>query len=156
MRFDNNFAEQVKTSVDIVRVISEYVRLRKVGANYVGLCPFHTENTPSFHVHQSRQFYHCFGCHAGGDVFKFVQSMERITFPESLKLLAEKYGIPMPRSAVTGELDSTARERLALLGINQKATQVFKHQLRNGSEGKQALKYLKERGLTEETIEKFD
>ena len=74
MKFNNNFAEQVKAAVDIVRVISEYVRLRKAGANYVGLCPFHSENTPSFHVHQAQQFYHCFGCNAGGDVFKFIQS----------------------------------------------------------------------------------
>ena len=142
--------------MDIVRVISEYVRLRKAGVNYVGLCPFHAENSPSFHVHQARQFYHCFGCNAVGDVFKFVQSIERITFPESLKLLAEKYGIPLTESNFKGGLDSAARERLTLLDINQNATKVFKHQLRNSNEGKQALKYLQERGLTEETIEKFD
>jgi DNA primase len=100
--FDNNFAEQVKAAVDIVRVISEYVRLRKAGANYIGLCPFHSEKTPSFYVHPTRQFYHCFGCKAGGDVFKFVQSMERITFPETLKLLAEKYGIPCLRPIFGG------------------------------------------------------
>ena len=104
MKFNNNFAEQVKAAVDIVRVISEYVRLRKAGANYVGLCPFHSENTPSFHVHQAQQFYHCFGCNAGGDVFKFIQSVERITFPESLKFLAEKYGIPMPKADFSKEL----------------------------------------------------
>jgi len=156
MRFDNSFAEQVKTSVDIVRVISEYVRLRKAGANYIGLCPFHSEKSPSFHVHQSRQFYHCFGCKAGGDVFKFIQSMERITFPESLKLLAEKYGIPLPKSDLRGDLDPGAKERLALLEINQKAAQLFKNQLRTTPEGRQAQNYLRSRGLTEETIDKFE
>ena len=156
MKFNNNFAEQVKAAVDIVRVISEYVRLRKAGANYVGLCPFHSENTPSFHVHQAQQFYHCFGCNAGGDVFKFIQSVERITFPESLKFLAEKYGIPMPKADFSKEQDSTAKERLTLLDINQKATKVFKHQVRHSSEGKQALQYLMERGLSEKTIDKFD
>ena len=154
--FDNNFAEQVKAAVDIVRVISEYVRLRKAGANYIGLCPFHSEKTPSFYVHPTRQFYHCFGCKAGGDVFKFVQSMERITFPETLKLLAEKYGIPLPKTESRGDLDPGTKERLALLEINQKATQFFRNQLRTTPEGRQALNYLKSRGLNEETIDKFE
>ncbi len=156
MRFDSGFADQVKSSVDIVRVISEYVRLHKSGPNYIGLCPFHSEKTPSFHVHSTRQFYHCFGCKAGGDAFKFVQSMERITFPEALKLLAEKFGIPLPRTDLRGDLDPVAKERLALLEINQKATQFFRNQLRTSSEGKQALAYLSSRGVTEETISEFD
>ena len=156
MKFDNSFAEQVKASVDIVRVVSDYVRLRKVGANYMGLCPFHSEKTPSFYVHPSRQLYHCFGCKAGGDVLKFVQSMERITFPESLRLLAEKHGIPLPKSDVRGELDPAAKERLALLEINQRAAQLFKNQLRTSPEGRQAQNYLKSRGLTEETIDRFE
>jgi DNA primase len=156
MRFDSGFAEQVKASVDIVRLISEYVRLRKSGANYIGLCPFHSEKTPSFYVHSSRQFYHCFGCKAGGDVFRFVQSMERITFPETLKLLAEKFGIPLPTSDLRGELDPAAKDRLALLEINQKATQFFRNQLRTSAEGKQALEYLTSRGITDETIDQFD
>jgi DNA primase len=154
--FDNNFAEQVKAAVDIVRVVSEYVRLRKAGANYIGLCPFHSEKTPSFYVHPTRQFYHCFGCKAGGDVFKFVQSMERITFPETLKLLAEKHSIPLPKTDFRGDPDPATKERLALLEINQKATQFFRNQLRATPEGRQALNYLKSRGLAEETIDKFD
>jgi DNA primase len=156
MRFDNRFAEQVKASVDIVRLISEYVRLRKSGTNYIGLCPFHSEKTPSFYVHAGRQFYHCFGCKASGDVFKFIQSMERLTFPESLKLLAEKCGIPLPQADLKGELDPSAKERSALLEINQRATQFFKSQLRTSPEGRQALSYLASRGIGEETIDRFD
>jgi DNA primase len=156
MTFDNSFVDQIKNSVDIVRVISEYVRLRKSGANYSGLCPFHSEKTPSFHVHSGRQLYHCFGCHAGGDVFKFIQSIERITFPETLKLLAEKCGIALPRSDFGGELEQTAKERLALFDVNDRAARIFRSQLHNSSEGKQALNYLKERGVTEEMIDRFE
>ena len=93
-----DFAEQVKSSVDIVRVVGEYVRLRKASASrYVGLCPFRTGKTPSFGVHAVHQFYKCFGCGAGGDVFKFVMEIEQISFYEALKLLAERNGIPMPK-----------------------------------------------------------
>ncbi len=156
MKFESGFLDQVKSAVDIVRVVSEYVRLRKSGANYIGLCPFHTEKTPSFHIHQARQFFRCFGCDAAGDVFTFVQTIERITFPEALKFLAERYGIPLPKANLDGELDQTAKERLALLEVNQKATKVFKHQLAHSGEGKLALNYLRERGLKPETIERFD
>jgi len=94
-----DFAEQVKSSVDIVKVIEEYVRLKKVGGSprYSGLCPFHTEKTPSFSVHSSHQFYYCFGCHVTGDVFKFVMEIERISFFEALKLVAERNGMTMPK-----------------------------------------------------------
>src|SRR5271170_7233680 len=94
-----DFVAQLKSSVDIVQVIQEYVRLRKVGPRYVGLCPFHNEKTPSFSVHASHQFYKCFGCGAGGDVLKFVMEFEHVSFPEALKLLAERNGIPMPKRA---------------------------------------------------------
>ncbi len=92
-----SFAEKVKQQADIVRVIGEYVRLRKTGQNFTGLCPFHQEKTPSFAVHPVRQIYHCFGCGAGGDVFKFVMEMDKCTFPEALRTVAEKCGIPIPR-----------------------------------------------------------
>jgi DNA primase len=93
-----DFVEQLKSSIDIVKVVGEYVRLRRVGSTgrYLGLCPFHQEKTPSFNVHQSRQFYKCFGCGAGGDALKFVMEVDGLTFPEALKLLAERNGIPMP------------------------------------------------------------
>src|SRR6201993_379139 len=91
-----SFAERVKQQADIVRVIGEYVRLKKSGANFTGLCPFHQEKTPSFAVHPVKQIYHCFGCGAGGDVFKFVMEMDKITFPESVRAVAEKCGIAVP------------------------------------------------------------
>ena len=93
-----DFAEQVKTSVDIVKTIEQYVRLRKAGGSprYTGLCPFHTEKTPSFSVHSTHQFYRCFGCGATGDLFKFIMEIERISFFEALKLVAERNGIAMP------------------------------------------------------------
>src|SRR5665213_1000312 len=94
-----DFAEQLKSSIDIVKVAGEYVRLKRLGAtaNYKGLCPFHQEKTPSFNVNQTRQFYKCFGCGVGGDVIKFVQEIEGLSFWESAKMLAERYGVPLPK-----------------------------------------------------------
>ncbi len=155
MRYEDHIVEQVKNAADIVRVVSEYVRLRKTGANYVGICPFHSEKTGSFSVHEGKQFFHCFGCQASGDVFKFIQQMERVTFPESVKLLANKFGVPIPEYKSSAEMDETAKERQLLLEINQEATLIFKKNLR-GEEGLQALNYLLRRGVKEETIESFD
>ena len=92
----NQLKEQVRDANDIVDVIGSYITLKKSGSNYMGLCPFHGEKTPSFSVSASRQIYHCFGCNKGGDVFKFVQEYENITFMEALKLLADKAGIAIP------------------------------------------------------------
>jgi len=155
MQFGESFIEQLKTSIDIVHVVQGYVRLRKSGSSFTGICPFHQEKTPSFHVRQSPAYYYCFGCGAKGDAISFVQNMERISFPETVKLLAERYGIPLPKTESTPEADQTARERQALLEIHEKAAEVFRSQLTGSSEGKQALSYLKERGLSDQTIEKF-
>jgi DNA primase len=155
MRYEDHFVEQVKNAADIVRVVSEYVRLRKTGANYIGICPFHSEKTGSFSVHEGKQFFHCFGCHASGDVFKFIQQMERVTFPESVKLLANKFGVPVPEFKSSAELDETAKERQLLLEINQEATLFFKRNL-HSEEGRPALNYLLRRGVTEATMESFD
>ena len=94
-----SFAERVKQQADIVRVIGEYVRLKKTGQNFTGLCPFHQEKSPSFAVHPVRQIYHCFGCGVGGDVFKFVMEMEKCTFPEAVRTVAEKCGIADSQAA---------------------------------------------------------
>src|SRR5258708_36219242 len=92
-----DFAYTVKQQADIVRIVGEYVKLKKAGAqNYSGLCPFHAEKTPSFSVHATRQFYHCFGCGASGDVFDFIKKVENITFPVAVRLLAQKLGVPQP------------------------------------------------------------
>ena len=104
-----DLAEHVKSSVDIVRVVGEYVRLKRAGAGprYTGLCPFHTEKSPSFSVHSTHQFYKCFGCDAKGDVLKFVMEIERVSFFEALKILAERNGIPIPKRAEYTAIGST-------------------------------------------------
>ena len=136
-----DFAEQVKSSVDIVKVIGEYVHpLKKAGGSprYTGLCPFHTEKTPSFSVHSGHQFYKCFGCGVSGDVFKFVMEMERISFFEALKLVAERNGIAMPKREYA---DADAKLRGALMEMHETAARVFQNNL-NGPAGTQARQYL--------------
>ena len=98
MTDSSDFKETVKLQADIVRIVGDYVKLKKAGAqNYSGLCPFHNEKTPSFSVHATRQFYHCFGCGVSGDVFSFVQKVENITFPEAVRAVAQKLGIALPK-----------------------------------------------------------
>ena len=155
MKFSESFVEQLKTSIDIIHVVQGYVRLRKSGSSFIGLCPFHQEKTPSFHVRQSPAYYYCFGCGAKGDAISFVQNLERISFPESVTLLAERYGISLPKSEPTPEADQTARERQTLFEIHERVAEIFRSQLTSSSEGQQAFSYLKERGLSDQTIEKF-
>jgi DNA primase len=148
-----DFAQELKSRVDIVAVIGERVRLRKAGPNsYKGLCPFHTEKTPSFNVHADRQYYKCFGCSAGGDVFKFVMEMEGVTFYEALKELAERNGIPMPKRGNYADDESRLRE--ALFQMHELAAETFRANLR-GPAGEAARAYLVRRGLKPETVEQF-
>lgn len=149
------FVEQLKSSIDIVKVIGEYVRLKRVGATgrYVGLCPFHQEKTGSFNVNQSRQFYKCFGCGVGGDVLKFVQEIEGLTFPETLKMLADQNGIPMPKR--TEYADAESKLRGALFEIYSIAAGVFQENLR-GNAGSEARDYLVKRGIGAESVETFE
>jgi DNA primase len=151
-----DFAATLKQQADIVRVIGEYVKLRKSGAqNYQGLCPFHQEKTPSFSVHATNQFFHCFGCGVSGDVFSFVQKIENITFPESVRVIAEKLGVPMPKMQYASEEEARqAKQRGALLDINERACAFFQEQLRR-SESTHAREYLSSRGLTPEIIAEF-
>lgn len=147
------FVEQLKSAIDIASVIGEYVRLRKSGPNrYAGLCPFHSEKTPSFSVHASKQFYYCFGCHARGDVLKFVMEIEGISFYEALKNLAERYGIPMPKRSQFSDEDS--RRRAALFQMHELAQENFRQNLRS-TLGDAARTYLQRRGVRPETIEEF-
>lgn len=146
------FVEQLKSSVDIVKVVGEYVRLRKAGTRWVGLCPFHNEKTPSFGVNPTHQFYKCFGCGAGGDVLKFVMEVERITFFEALKMLAERYGIPMPKRQEYSDPDS--RHRASLFDIHDVAFDVFRENLM-GPNGAQARAYLSKRGVSEQSTADF-
>src|SRR5579871_210346 len=142
-----SFAERVKQQADIVRVIGEYVRLRKAGQNFQGLCPFHQEKTPSFSVHPGRQIYHCFGCGVGGDVFKFVMELEKQTFPEAVRTVAEKCGIPIPKPRERSpEERQENQQRSALTEMHREAATFFMQQLHESQEGKVALAYLDDRG----------
>ncbi len=148
-----DFVEQLKSSVDIVKTIGEYVRLKRVGSSsrYMGLCPFHSEKTPSFSVHTGHQFYKCFGCGAGGDVLKFVMEIERISFFEALKLLAERNGIAMPKREYS---DPDSKLRAALMEMHEIAARVFQANL-NGSGGTEARRYLAARNVTPEQMVEF-
>jgi len=150
-----DFVEQLKSSIDIVKVAGEYVRLRRIGATgrYLGLCPFHQEKTPSFNVNQTRQFYKCFGCGAGGDVLKFVMEVDGLTFPETLKLLSERHGIPMPQRPEYSDSDS--RLRGALHDMHAIAAAIYRNALR-GPSGAEARAYLDQRGVSADLIEAFE
>ena len=152
----SDFAQTVKQQTDIVKVIEGYIRLRKAGAqNYSGLCPFHKEKSPSFSVHAVRQFYHCFGCQASGDVFSFVAKIENVSFPEAVRIVAQKVGIPLPKREFSSPEEAAgARQRTKLLELHETAAAFFEEQLR-GPEGAVAREYLAGRGLTPEGIAKF-
>jgi DNA primase len=147
-----NFAEQLKSQVDIVRTVGEYVRLRKIGARYSGLCPFHTEKTPSFSVNPALGIFICFGCGKKGDVLKFVQEMEQLTFPETLKLLAERNGIPMPAYRERNEPDSDLRQ--AIFEMHEAAAAAFRENL-FGQGAADVRQYLASRGLNQSAVEQF-
>ena len=151
-----SFAERVKQQADIVRVIGEYVRLKKSGQNFTGLCPFHQEKTPSFAVHPVKQIYHCFGCGAGGDVFKFVMEMDKSTFPEAIRTVAEKCGIaiPKPRERSPEERREN-QQRSALVEMHREAAAFFARCLHESPEGKVAMAYLDDRGLDREMMKRF-
>jgi DNA primase len=149
-----DFVEQVKTSVDIVSVVGEYVRLRRQGSGgrYTGLCPFHREKTPSFHVDGSKQAFYCFGCQKGGDVFNFVMEIEALTFFEALRWLAERHGIPMPRRASYS--DEETRRKSWLYQMHEIAQEVFRKTL-DSSAGAEARAYLERRGVSQAVAEEF-
>ncbi len=151
-----DFKETVKQQADIVRIIGDYIKLKKAGAqNYSGLCPFHGEKTASFSVHATRQFYHCFGCGVSGDVFSFVQKIENITFPESVRLVAQKLGIPLPKTTYSSPAEARdAKLRAQLLDAQERAAAFFQECLKR-PEGARAREYLAGRGLNEETIARF-
>ncbi len=156
MTSSDNFKETLKQQADIVRIVGDYVKLRKDGAqNFAGLCPFHSEKSPSFKVHATRQYYHCFGCGASGDVFSFVQKVENVSFPEAVRLIAQKLGVPMPKVAFSSPAEAKeAHLRGALLDVHERAVAFFRECLRR-PEGAHAREYLKGRGLDDETIARF-
>ncbi len=155
MTTPGDFAHEVKHQADIVRIIGDYVTLKKAGTqNFSGLCPFHEEKSPSFSVHVTRQFYHCFGCGVSGDVFSFVQKIENISFPEAVRAVALKLGITPPKQQFSPAEASEARERTALMEMHDRACKFFEENLRK-PEGARARQYLNERGITEDVIRQF-
>ncbi len=149
-RPEGDFLETVRASVDIREIISGYVPLKKIGGRYRGLCPFHSEKTPSFYVDAGKQLFYCFGCGTGGDAFKFLMLYEKVDFPEALRSLARRYGIPEP-----DRYSGASSERQALLKINRASLEFFREVLRKGRGGEAARRYVEERGLSPETVESF-
>jgi DNA primase len=149
-------AERVKQQADIVRVVGEYVRLKKTGKDFSGLCPFHQEKTPSFTVSPIKQIFYCFGCGKGGDIFNFVMEMERCEFPDALRLVAEKCGISIPKPKPSSPAERTqSNVRSTVVEMNREAQIFFVKQLQGTAEGKLARAYLEDRGLDKATIDQF-
>ncbi len=154
MYYPEEIIEEVRERNDIVDVISGYVKLQKKGSNYFGLCPFHNEKSPSFSVSPQKQMYYCFGCGAGGNAITFVMEYESFTFPEALKLLADRAGVKLPETEYTGEERARADRRSAFLEMNKLAANYFYYQLHQ-PHGKIGYDYFMKRKLTEETIRRF-
>ena len=146
--------EEVRSRSDIVSVIGRYVRLKRAGSGYTGLCPFHNEKTPSFHVNPARQMYKCFGCGVGGNVLTFVMEYENLTFPEAMEMLAQEAGIELPKQEMTAQQKQQESLRQTLLEINKKAARYYFALLRS-PRGKPGYDYLTGRGLSDETILHF-
>jgi DNA primase len=151
-----SFADRVKQQADIVRVVGEYIRLKKSGQNFTGLCPFHGEKTPSFAVHPVKQIYHCFGCGKGGDVFNFVMEMDKVPFPEAVRIVAEKCGIAIPKPKDRSpEERKENQQRATLIEMHREAQAFFVKQLESTAEGRAARAYLEDRGLNAEALSRF-
>ncbi|MEW6729884.1 MAG: DNA primase [Acidobacteriota bacterium] len=144
------FTEEVKSQADIVRIVSDYLTLKKRGKNYLANCPFHTEKTPSFNVNPAMQIFHCFGCSVGGDVFGFIMQIERCDFVQAVKLVAEKVGIAVPKFDPGADAQRLSEEREELLELNTWALEFFQEQLQIGTESERARAYLAQRGISEQ------
>ena len=149
----DSIIEEIRARADIYEVVSEYVPLKKAGKNYKGLCPFHTEKSPSFSVSPEKQIYHCFGCGAGGNVFKFLMEKEDLPFIDTVKRLAQRYQVLIPESSYNG--GASHNEREALLNCNTLTAQYFASQLKNPQAGKTAREYLVSRGFDDKMIEDY-
>jgi DNA primase len=153
--FSEDIISRIRDSVDIVDLVSGYVSLKKTGKNHTGLCPFHAEKTPSFSVNSDKQIFHCFGCGAGGDVFKFLELQEGLNFPEAVKTLAGRAGISLPAdSRFFGQDKKAEGERKVLLQIVAAAAEYYKKEL-GGSAGSSARAYLEKRGVSDQIIKDF-
>jgi DNA primase len=156
MTESGTFADRVKQQADIVRVIGDYLPLKKAGQNFMGRCPFHNEKTPSFAVHPVKQIYHCFGCGVGGDVFKFIMEMEKLEFMDAVRLVAEKCGIAVPQRQPRSPAERReVSQRKLLLEMHAAAAEFFQRQLKASVESSVAMGYLEDRGLDRAAIERF-
>lgn len=153
---DKQTVDKIIDTADIVDVVSDFVSLKRRGSNYVGLCPFHDEKTPSFSVSPSRQICHCFGCGKGGSPVNFIMEHEQLSYPEALRYLAKKYHIEIEERELTDEERSAQSERESMLVLNEFACEYFENQLHNTSDGRDiGLSYFRERGFSVETMKKF-
>ncbi|MGM0498690.1 MAG: DNA primase [Bacillota bacterium] len=153
-RYSDEFIDELKENVDIVDLVSDYLELKKTGNRYKGLCPFHSEKTPSFFVNPDNNFYHCFGCGAGGDSINFVMEIENLTFIESIKMLAERSGMELPD--MSNQQRQVYKEREELFSLNKLAARFYNYLLTDTNMGKEALEYLNDRGFDENDIKKFN
>ena len=147
---------EIKNTADIVEVVSEVVLLKKTGKNYVGLCPFHSEKTPSFTVSPEKQIFYCFGCAAGGNVFSFLMKHDGISFPDAAKMLAARYGIDIPTGTLSPEQKRRISQRESLFAVNKQAMEFFRKQFLDDVSGKRALEYIKKRGITKTVTDNFN
>jgi DNA primase len=154
MRFPQTFIEDLKRQADIVRIVQDFVTLKKAGANWVGRCPFHKETKPSFSVNPSKEIFYCFGCQKGGSVFTFVMEIERVTFPEAIKIVAEKSGVALPKMEDDGRFEAHKRESDQVIELNQWALAWWQDQLQ-GKAARAVREYLTQRGINEETSQAF-
>src|ERR1044071_7338190 len=148
--FPQRFIDDLKHHADIVVVIQDYVSLKKMGATYKGLCPFHGEKTPSFHVNRDKGFFHCFGCGVGGDVFKFLELNQKVGFADAVKLLAQRFGMPLPEMEQNDEQRANTAERETLLKIHEVAAAWFRQQLASNA-GTRVRRQIEDRGVSEAT-----
>src|SRR5687767_2725142 len=155
MRYPQTFIDDLKRQADIVRVIQDYVELKKKGANWMACCPFHKEKTPSFSVSPSKEIFYCFGCHKGGSVFNFVMEIERVAFPEAIKIVADKVGMPLPKLIDDGRFEARRQELDEVVELNSWALDWWQKQLESSAEGRIARDYLNQRELTDETQKTF-
>ena len=146
---------EIKNAADIVDVVSDGVYLKKAGRNFVGLCPFHSEKTPSFTVSPQKQIFYCFGCATGGNVFSFIMKRDGILFPDAALMLARRYGIHIPTRTLSPEQKKRINEREDMLSVNSQAMDFYHQELLERPSGKRAMAYLKKRGLSREIIDTF-
>ena len=155
MRYPQTFIDDLKRQADIVRVVQDYVQLKKKGTNWMACCPFHKEKTPSFSVSPIKEIFYCFGCHKGGSVFNFVMEMERVSFPEAIKLVAEKSGVPLPKLIDDSRFEAKRHEADDVIQLNKWALDWWEQQLESSGEARIARDYLLQREITDETRKTF-